>query len=120
MMSMPSIPPTSQCPVEALLDVLGGKWKVVILWWLQDGPQRFSALRRQMPQVTQKMLTQQLRELTRDGIIRREIFAQVPPRVEYSLTPLGKSLDDVLEALCKWTEAHWNEVHQARETADKA
>jgi DNA-binding HxlR family transcriptional regulator len=116
-MSRGPIPPASQCPVETVLDVLGGRWKAVILWWLQDGAQRFSELRRQMPQITQKMLTQQLRELTRDGIIRREIFAQVPPRVEYSLTPLGTSLRDVLEVLGKWAEAHLHEVHQARATA---
>ena len=94
--------PHSDCPMERLFDAIGGKWKVVIIWWLQDGPKRFSELRRSMPGVTQKMLTQQLRELEHDGIVHRQVYAQVPPKVEYSLTSLGESLRPVVDAMCEW------------------
>lgn len=91
------------CSVELALAVIGGKWKAVILWHLRCGKtRRFGELKRQMPNVTQKMLTQQLRELESDGLIRREVFAQVPPRVEYSLTELGQSVLPVLDQLRDW------------------
>ena len=84
------------CPVEATMDVIGGKWKVIIIHHLLDECKRFSELRRLIPQVTQRMLTSQLRELERDGIVHREVYPQVPPKVEYSLTELGKTLEPVL------------------------
>jgi DNA-binding HxlR family transcriptional regulator len=84
--------------------VIGGKWKVPILYHLQEGPRRFSELRRLLHPVTPRMLAQQLRELERDGMVRRKIFAQVPPRVEYSLTPAGKSVQPVIAAMCQWTK----------------
>jgi DNA-binding HxlR family transcriptional regulator len=95
--------PTSvRCPAEATLTVIGGRWKVPIVWHLFPATKRFSQLRRDLNGVTPKMLTQQLRELERDGIVIRRVYAEVPPRVEYSLTPIGQSLKPVVEAMCKW------------------
>lgn len=90
------------CPVEAALDVIGGRWKGVILFHLLEGPRRFNELRRLLPKVTQRMLTLQLRELEADGVILREVHAQVPPRVEYSLTDFGTSLRTILADLRAW------------------
>jgi DNA-binding HxlR family transcriptional regulator len=97
---------TYHCPVEAAVDVFGGKWKVLILWWLQQRTWRFAELRRQIPGVTEKMLTQQLRELEADGIVARRVYPTVPPKVEYSLTAYGRSLKRALRALCDWGKAH--------------
>jgi DNA-binding HxlR family transcriptional regulator len=90
------------CPVEAAIDVIGGKWKPIILWMLRDGKMRFGEIEDELPEITQKMLTQQLRELEQDGIVARKVYAQVPPKVEYSLTRSGKSLIPVLDVLCEW------------------
>jgi DNA-binding HxlR family transcriptional regulator len=84
------------------LAVIGGRWKVLILYHLFDGVKRFSELERALPGVTQKMLTQQLRELERDGVVRRTVYPQVPPKVEYALTPLGETLKPVVKAMCQW------------------
>jgi DNA-binding HxlR family transcriptional regulator len=99
---------TSQahCPVEATLDVIGGKWKVVILFWLKDRTLRFGELRRKIPGVSERVLTQQLRELEADGVVRREVFPQVPPRVEYSLTDYGRTLRPITELMCAWGKEH--------------
>ena len=94
------------CPVEAAIDVFGGKWKALILWWLHQRTWRFAELRRQMPGITEKMLTQQLRELEADGIVDRRIFPTVPPRVEYSLTEYGRSLKRALREICAWGRKH--------------
>jgi len=96
----------TNCPVEAALDVVGGKWKAVILFRLMEGTRRFNELRRLLPNVTQRMLTNQLRELERDGLVRREIYPQVPPKVEYSLTDLGRTLAPALRELRKWGDKH--------------
>ena len=93
-------------PVEATLDVIGGKWKVVIMCHLIDGEKRTSELKKLMPNITQKMLTQQLRELEDDGVVNRTIFDQVPPKVIYSLTKYGWSLRPILDAMCSWGENH--------------
>ena len=98
--------PAFHCPVEATLDAIGGKWKVVILFWLKDQTLRFSELRRKIPGVSERVLTQQLRELEADGIVRREVYPEVPPKVEYSLTPYGHTLRPVTEAMCAWGEKH--------------
>ena len=99
-------PKTYNCPVEAAVDVFGGKWKPVILWWLQQRTWRFAELRRQIPEITEKMLTQQLRELEADGIVARRVYPTVPPRVEYSLTEYGQSLKRALRAICDWGRIH--------------
>ena len=91
-----------QCPAERTLDVIGGRWKVLILWQLFQGEKRFSELFRALEGITQKMLTQQLREMEQDGIVHRQVYAQIPPKVEYSLTPLGESLRPVVDAMCTW------------------
>jgi DNA-binding HxlR family transcriptional regulator len=91
-----------QCTVAVTLEVIGGKWKAVILWHLSHKTLRFSQLQRRLPGVTQKMLTQQLRELERDGMIHREVYPEVPPRVEYSLTDEGSSLVPLLTLMCTW------------------
>ncbi|MBU1042377.1 MAG: helix-turn-helix transcriptional regulator [Proteobacteria bacterium] len=91
------------CSVELALQVIGGKWKPIILWHLRTGDKlRFGELKRHMPNVTQKMLTQQLRELESDGMLLREVYAQIPPKVEYSLTGLGSSVMPILDQLSKW------------------
>jgi DNA-binding HxlR family transcriptional regulator len=101
---------TYHCPVEAALDVIGGRWKALILWWLQQRTWRFAELRRQIPGITEKMLTQQLRELEADGIVARRVYATVPPRVEYSLTPYGRSLKRALRAICDWGANHMERI----------
>jgi DNA-binding HxlR family transcriptional regulator len=91
-----------QCPAERTLDIIGGRWKVLILWQLFAGEKRFSELFRALAGITQKMLTQQLRELEKDGIVHRQVYPQIPPKVEYSLTPMGESLRPVVDAMCEW------------------
>jgi len=92
----------TECPVEAALDVIGGKWKVAILVRLTEGTRRFNELRRLLPNITQRMLTNQLRELESDGMVDRRVYAQVPPKVEYSLTELGRTLEPLLVDLKRW------------------
>jgi len=91
-----------QCPVETTLAVIGGKWKPLIIFYLLQGTKRFNELRRLLPAVTQQMLTLQLRELERDGIVHRQVYAEVPPRVEYSLTEKGHSLQPILNMMLEW------------------
>ena len=90
------------CPVEATLDLIGGKYKALILWHLSEGDLRFSELRKVITGATAKMLTQQLRELESQALVHREVFPVVPPRVEYSLTELGRSLMPILIAMRDW------------------
>ncbi|WP_038026187.1 helix-turn-helix domain-containing protein [Synechococcus sp. PCC 7336] len=92
----------ASCPVEIALKAIGGRWKVLILRELFEGTRRFNQLHRALTGITQKMLTQQLRELEADGIIHREVYKQVPPKVEYSLTEAGRQLKPVLNAMHQW------------------
>ncbi|WP_422929925.1 winged helix-turn-helix transcriptional regulator [Singulisphaera sp. PoT] len=96
--------------IEAAFDVIGGKWKVVILWVLLPQPRRFGELKRLATGITEKMLIQQLRQMEADGIIRREVFHEIPPRVEYSLTEFGVSLKEVLDPLCTWGHEHMERI----------
>ncbi len=100
---------TYSSPMELTLEVVGGKWKSLLVYHLLDAPLRFSELRRQVPGITEKMLTQQLRELERDGIVSRTVFPEVPPRVEYVATEHGRTLKPVLEAMCHWGRYHWQQ-----------
>ena len=101
--------PSSQT-VEAALDLIGGKWKGVILYHLLVKTMRFSEIRRQIPEITQRMLTKQLRELEVDGLVSRKIYPVVPPKVEYSMTTKGNSLKPVINALALWGENHLEET----------
>lgn len=97
--------------VEATLEIIGGKWKCVILCHLTHGKKRTSELKRLIPSITQKMLTQQLRELEEDGVIHRIVYNQIPPKVEYELSEYGQSLQDILDSLCVWGEKHITKVY---------
>ena len=103
--------------VEATIDVIGGKWKPVMLCHLQNnGRMRTSALKRAIPTITQKMLTQQLRELEKDGIINRIVYDQVPPKVEYELSEYGQTLGKILSSLCEWGEFHVEKMYKQGES----
>ena len=104
------------CPVEATLDLIDGKWKAVIIYHLLDDTIRFNELRRRLSRITQRMLTRQLHELEADGLIHREIYAEVPPRVEYSLTALGRSLEPVVRTLWTWGNGYLS-MRKSRPTA---
>lgn len=95
-----------ECPIEGAMDIIGGKWKPSILFRLSTGTKRFGELQRLLNKITQRTLTQQLRDLERDGMISRQIFPEVPPRVEYSLTERGRSLEPVLALLFDWGVEH--------------
>src|SRR2546421_1834836 len=94
----------AKCGVETTIAVVGGKWKPMILYALLSGPRRFGELNQLIPEITQRMLTLQLRELEEDGVIAREIYKQVPPKVEYSLTPLGRTIEPILSLMQQWGE----------------
>lgn len=94
------------CAVEAAISLIDGKWKCIVLYHLLRGTTRFNEIRRYVPGATQRMLTNQLRELEADGLIVRTVYAQVPPKVEYSLSPLGLSMEPVLKALKAWGDSH--------------
>jgi Predicted transcriptional regulators len=94
------------CALALMLHKLGGKWKCIILWHVMDRPLRFTEIRARIPGITQKMLTQQLRDLETDGFLTRKIFAQVPPKVEYSATPLTFTLRPTLIAMHEWSAEH--------------
>ncbi len=108
------------CPIERVISVFGGKWKPAILFHLeQEGTLRFSELRRLIPEVSQRMLTQQLRDLERDGLVKREHFPEIPPRVEYSATEIAQSLAPVAQAIEKWGRENLEAVHKSRKRYDR-
>ncbi|MEB3178901.1 MAG: helix-turn-helix domain-containing protein [Nostocaceae cyanobacterium] len=100
------------CEVETTLKVIGGRWKVLIIRELMTGVKRFGELQRALSGITQKMLTQQLREMEEDRIIHRQVYAEIPPKVEYSLTPLGESLKPILEAMHEWGKQHLAQINR--------
>jgi DNA-binding HxlR family transcriptional regulator len=106
------------CGLDAALDVMGGKWKGLILWALRTGARRFGELRRVVQGISEKMLIQHLKEMEADGIVSRRDFREVPPRVEYALTPFGHSLSDALTPLCEWGTLHMKRIEAQREAAE--
>ncbi|NEE03591.1 winged helix-turn-helix transcriptional regulator [Phytoactinopolyspora halotolerans] len=108
------------CASRAVLDVIANKWVCLVIGALGGGTMRFGQLRRRLDGVTQKMLTKTLRELERDGLVRRVVYPSIPPRVEYSLTELGQSLIDLMGEIRIWSEAHIDDIQVARERYDDA
>src|SRR5215216_2303222 len=106
------------CPSRQILDRVGDKWSTLLIVLLEDEPKRFSALRRQIQGISHKMLTQTLRSLERDGLITRTVYAEVPPRVEYALTPMGRTLVAPLMSLLRWSEDHVDQVAVAQARYD--
>jgi DNA-binding HxlR family transcriptional regulator len=107
------------CAVEVTLGLIDGKWKGVILFHLQEGLLRFGELRRKMPGITQRMLTKQLRALEEDGLITRTVYPEVPPRVEYALSPTGQGIRPVIDALRAWGIAHKARLEAANAASQK-
>lgn len=103
-------PSSYHCPVEATLELIGGKWKALILWHLTGKTLRYNQLHRLLPDATHKMLTQQLRDLEENGLITRRVYPEVPPRVEYSLSPFGETMYPILDAMCNWGKAYLNRL----------
>lgn len=103
------------CPVETGLELIAGRWKARILWKLYNSTLRFGELRRQLPGITEKMLAQQLRELERDQLVQRTMYPEVPPKVEYSLSPFGQSLGPMLEVLAQWGQQNRDKIVQILE-----
>lgn len=113
--------PTEKCPaVRDVLNRVGDKWSVLVVSLLDEGPMRFSELRRSIEGISQRMLTLTLRGLERDGLLKRTVYPTVPPRVEYELTKLGRTLLEPILALSAWADTHRLEIQQAREVYDKA
>ncbi|MCW2310006.1 winged helix-turn-helix transcriptional regulator [Rhodobium gokarnense] len=108
------------CPVTTTLEILGGRWKPIILYCLQDGPVRFNALKRMIPGITQRMLTLSLRELESDGLILRHVREVVPPHVDYAMSPLGESLKPVLHAMSEWGAYYRTQTAPPQATSDAA
>lgn len=108
------------CPTRLMLNRIADKWTVLVLGLLETETKRFSTLQRQIGGISQKMLTQTLRGLERDGLIARTVYPEVPPRVEYAITPLGKTLVGLLAALRVWSETHIEDVQEAQNRYDKA
>jgi len=116
---MANIHDMTPCPINEALDVFAGRWKPEILWHLKDNCVRFNQLQRLIGKVSQKMLTQQLRELERDGLVKRTQYQEIPPRVEYECTKLANSLADIFDTLVLWGSEHSVEIAQARRRYDK-
>jgi len=114
-----NIEENNTCPIAGSINIFDGKWKSEILYYINLGPRRFNELRRLIPEVTQRMLTQQLRELQRDGIINRKQYMEIPPKVVYSMTNLGNSLIPIFNQLEKWSALNMSKVEQSRSKYDK-
>jgi DNA-binding HxlR family transcriptional regulator len=105
----------ADCPSQRVLDTIADKWSVIVIYSLsQQETRRYSELQRMIGGISQKMLTQTLRKLERDGLVERHVYPVVPPKVEYSLTPLGMTLTELLKNICQWAQAHWDEIETAR------
>jgi DNA-binding HxlR family transcriptional regulator len=118
-----SLGEASDCEFRSFLDRVADKWSLLLIWTLTSAPNRrsrFSALRRAIPGISQRMLTTTLRNLERDGLLLRHVYAEVPPRVEYELTPLGKGLMSPMGRLVGWIRDNWGTIQKAREKFDKA
>jgi DNA-binding HxlR family transcriptional regulator len=113
-------PHLAECPVRNVLDRISGKWHTLLISALVDGPLRFGELKRALPDISQRMLTQSLRDLQRDGLIARRVYPTMPPSVDYRLTDLGRSLIEPLAGLIRWAEAQAEAIAGAREAFDKA
>lgn len=109
---MKTCPSVFNCPVDATIQLIGGKYKAVILWHLIEEKKRFSELKRLIPRATEKMLAQQLRDLENDGLIVRTVYPVVPPKVEYSLSEFGRSLVPVLDSMCRWGTDYLNTFYK--------
>lgn len=112
--------PVGDCPVRGVLDKISDKWSMLLVMTLASGPKRFNQLRRDVPDISQKMLTQTLRELQRDGMVSRQVFDTKPPSVEYRLTPLGESIILPFGHLIRWASENLPGIDQARSAFDKA
>jgi len=110
--------PAADCPVRGVLDKISDKWSMLLVMTLADSPKRFNQLRREIPDISQKMLTQTLRLLQRDGMVARQVFDTKPPSVEYSLTPMGKSIIVPFGQLIKWAKDNHPRIDEAREVFD--
>mgnify|MGYP001027599004 FL=1 len=109
----------SDCPTRQVLDLIADKWSTLIINLLKPGPLRFANMQRQIRGISQKMLTQALRELERDGLVKRTVYAQVPPRVEYELTALGQTLVELITPIIQWSEKYITAIQAAQETYDR-
>ena len=116
----PLEPFEEQCPVRDVLDRIGDKWSMLVIGTLAPGPHRFSAVRRAIPDISKRMLTQTFRELERDGLIARQVFPTKPPSVEYRLTPVGTTILEPLAALVRWADHHHPTIKEARSAFDAA
>ena len=109
---------TLHCPTQQVLDIVANKWTVIVLYCLAYGPRRYSEIQQRIEGISQKVLTQTLRRLERHGLIARQVLSEMPPNVEYSLTPLGRTLLEPLQAIANWSRAHFSEVDAARNQYD--
>ena len=108
-----------QCPTRMVLDLIADKWTTLVIYLLSRGTHRYGELQREIGGISQKMLTQTLRQLEEDGLVLRVVYPEVPPRTEYSLTPLGQTLREPLGALCQWAMVHLPEVEKARKASER-
>lgn len=109
----------ADCPVRDVIDRVGDKWSVLLLLMLSDGPCRFMALRRALPDISQRMLTKSLRQLERDGLVSRTVYPTKPPRVDYALTAVGRSLHETLGGLVRWADEHHAAIRRSRAEFDE-